>query len=97
MNALNDDDDWEYVKTHDMTEQELEENIKYFKNHPIFMKEVPEDIAQNVEFQALQNLAFEDSPENVARNCNVKIIIISKIFIFLDILYFFIGKRKCII
>lgn len=94
MNALNDDDDWEYVKTHDMTEQELEENIKYFKNHPIFMKEVPEDIAQNVEFQALQNLAFEDSPENVARNCNVKKIIISKIFIFLDILYFLHRKEE---
>lgn len=100
MNALNDDDDWEYVKTHEMTEEELQENIKYFKSHPIFMKEVPEDISQNVEFQALQNLAFEDSPENVAKNCNVEIIIIKffwEILIFVLFFVFFIGKRKCFV
>lgn len=69
---FDDDDDWEYVKKHDMTEEELQENLTYFKNHPIFMKETPEDISKNPEFQALQNLAFEDTPENVARNCNVR-------------------------
>ncbi len=70
----NDDDDWEYVKTHQMTEDEFQETLKYFKSHPLFMKEQPEDIDNNPEFQAIQNLAFDDTPENVARNCNVHII-----------------------
>ena len=65
-----DEEEWQYAPK-GMTEQELEENIKYFKNHPLFMREQPEDIEGNKEFQALQNLAFEDTPENVARNCNV--------------------------
>ena len=68
-----DDDDWEYKKTHQMTEEEFQENLKYFKNHPLFMKDQPEDIDKNPEFQAIQNLAFDDTPENVARNCNVLI------------------------
>lgn len=71
LSKIYDDDDWEYVKKHQMTEEELEENLKYFRNHPIFMKDQPEDISQNIEFQALQNLAYDDTPENVARNCNV--------------------------
>jgi len=69
MNSA-EEDDWNYVPK-GMTDQEVEENIKYFRNHPLFMSEQPEDISQNVEFQALQNLAFSDTPENVARNCNV--------------------------
>lgn len=64
------DDDWEYVKKGDMTEEELESNLTYLKNHPLFMKEVPENIEENPEFQAIQNLAFDDTPENIARNCN---------------------------
>ena len=71
MRVFNDGDDWDYVPTHKMTDDELEENLKYFKNHPLFMREAPEDISQNLEFQAIQNLAFDDTPENVARNCNV--------------------------
>lgn len=64
------DEDWEYTKKHDLTDEELEEYLKYLREHPLFMKDVPEDISHNPNFEALQNLAFSDTPENIARSCN---------------------------
>lgn len=64
------EEDWEYTKQHDLTDKELEEYLQYLREHPLFIKDIPEDISQNPNLEALQNLAFSDSPENIAKNCN---------------------------
>ncbi|KAL4438075.1 hypothetical protein ABPG74_016854 [Tetrahymena malaccensis] len=68
MAGLFDDmpDDWE-SKTR-MTPEELEETTNYLKNHPLFMKEIPKNIEDYPELLALQNLMFDDTPENLAQN-----------------------------
>ena len=63
-------DDW--VSKTQMSEKELEETTNYLKNHPLFLKEIPENIDDYPDLVALQNLIYDDEPENVARHCKVK-------------------------
>ena len=41
------DDDYFFgIEKHgDMTEEEFEGHLNYLKNHPLFMKDIPEDIS----------------------------------------------------
>lgn len=45
------DDNWE-SKTR-MTPEELEETTNYLKNHPLFIKEIPENLDNHPELLAL--------------------------------------------
>jgi uncharacterized protein with von Willebrand factor type A (vWA) domain len=44
-------DDWE--SKHRMTPEETEDITKYLKNHPLFMKEIPENIEDYPDLLAL--------------------------------------------
>ena len=43
----------DYVPKQKMTEEEANDIIEYFKNHPLSMKEIPENIEGNEALQAL--------------------------------------------
>ncbi|EGR34157.1 tetratricopeptide repeat protein, partial [Ichthyophthirius multifiliis] len=62
----------DYVSNNKMTEQEWEDTTNYLKNHPLFLKQIPENIENNPDLVALQNLIYDDEPENIAKNCKVK-------------------------
>ena len=57
-------------------EEDLDDTIAYFKNHPLFIKEVPENLADNPDLEALSTIMYDDTPENIAHNCNVLVIYI---------------------
>ena len=54
-----------------ISEEELDKNIAYLKKHPLFLKDIPENIEDNPELMALQNLMYNDTPENLAKSFNV--------------------------
>jgi len=65
------DDGIEYKLDRPLTQEEWEDNIEYLKNHPLFMKDVKsEDLINNEAIQALQHIAYDDTPENIAQHCN---------------------------
>lgn len=41
--------------------------MEYLSNHPLFLKEMPDNIDDNPDLAALQNLVYEDTPENLAK------------------------------
>lgn len=54
-----------------MSAEETEATFVYLKNHPLFMQEIPEDIENYPDLVALQHLTYDDTPENIAKSCNV--------------------------
>ena len=54
-----------------MSKEETEETFKYLANHPLFLQEVPENMDDHPELQALTHLAYDDTPFNIANNLNV--------------------------
>lgn len=50
------------------TKPEDDDDIEYFTNHPLNCKELTPDVLERPEFKALQNLAYEGTPEEVCRN-----------------------------
>jgi len=65
------DDGLEFKLDRPLTQEEWEDNINYLKNHPLFMKDAtPEDLLKNETIQALQHIAYDDTPENIAKYCN---------------------------
>lgn len=55
-----------------MTDQEVEETCEYLRNHPFTMNSLPEDNKDNPLIEALSQLKYDDTPENVAKDLNVK-------------------------
>ena len=50
-------------------DETIEDDIEYFQNHPLFCKEItPKMLEDNPEILAMQNLAYEGTPEEVAKN-----------------------------
>eukprot|EP00331_Platyophrya_macrostoma_P005015 CAMPEP_0176419550 /NCGR_PEP_ID=MMETSP0127-20121128/8111_1 /TAXON_ID=938130 /ORGANISM="Platyophrya macrostoma, Strain WH" /LENGTH=385 /DNA_ID=CAMNT_0017800043 /DNA_START=13 /DNA_END=1170 /DNA_ORIENTATION=- len=66
------DDSFEYEYHKGLPEKEFEENLEYLKNHPLFLKEIPENIQDNPGVVALQNLIYNDEPIKIARHFNTK-------------------------
>lgn len=56
----------DYEPKHRMTAKETEEAFLDLQNHPLFMKDIPKDLEGHPELQALQNLQYDDTPENIA-------------------------------
>jgi hypothetical protein len=65
-----DSDDEEYIPK-GMSDKEMDENIDFLKNHPLFMREVPKDIDKHEGLSALQNLIYDEDPKVVANGMNV--------------------------
>jgi len=61
----------DYVKK-GMTDKEVEDNCDYFENHPLFMKEVPENIEDNEMLMGISHIIHDDTPENLAKAMNNK-------------------------
>ena len=61
----------DYVKQ-GITDKEIEENCDYFKNHPLFMNEVPENYQENDMLMGISSIVNNDSPENLAKSMNEK-------------------------
>jgi hypothetical protein len=49
-----------------MTEEEIKKELEEFDKHPLFMKEIPENIEDNKYLQALQAIKFEGTPDKIA-------------------------------
>lgn len=47
---------------------DLDDDTEYFKNHPLTCKELTPEMMEQPEFQALQALAYDGTPEEVCRN-----------------------------
>lgn len=58
-------DDYEPKKR--MSKEETEEAFEYLRNHPLFIKEIPENLELHPDLLALQNLSYDDTPENNAK------------------------------
>jgi hypothetical protein len=65
-----DSEDEEYVGK-GLSEEEFNENLEFFKNHPLFMKEIPQDFEKNPHLKALQQMIYDDEPRTVADKMNV--------------------------
>lgn len=63
-------DDWEPKER--LSAEETEQAFIYLKNHPLFMQEIPENLENHPELMALQHLAYDDTPENIAKALNNK-------------------------
>lgn len=50
------------------SKEEIEKDIEYFVNHPLNVRQVTPEMLELPEFQALQNLAYEGTPEEIAKN-----------------------------
>ena len=50
------------------TDEMVDDDIAYFQNHPLSCKELSEDMLNQPEFKALQDLAYDGSPEEVCKN-----------------------------
>jgi hypothetical protein len=44
-----------------LSEEEFNKNMEFFKTHPMFMKEIPQDIETNPNIQALQSIVYDDA------------------------------------
>ena len=47
---------------------DVDDDIEYFQNHPMTCKELTPEMLEQPEFAALQDLAYEGTPEEVCRN-----------------------------
>lgn len=52
----------DYVPEKYLTSEEMADITDYLKNHPLFMKEIPEDISNNEHLRALQELNADEDP-----------------------------------
>jgi len=50
------------------TDKEVDDDIEFFTNHPLNCKELTAEMLDKPEFKALQNLAYEGTPEEVCKN-----------------------------
>jgi len=64
------DDDWEYTPK-PMSDKDFEENMDYLKSHPLFMKQLPENLGEHEGITAIQNLIYDDEPIQIAKALNV--------------------------
>lgn len=53
------------------TKEEIDADIDFLANHPLNAKTITPEMLETPEFQALQQLAFEGSPDEVATNFKV--------------------------
>lgn len=70
LQGFDSDDDWDYVPK-GITDKDFQENIDFFQNHPLFMKQLPKDFEKNQDIAALQNLIYNDEPVKIAKKLNV--------------------------
>ena len=70
MQGDDSDDDWEYTPK-GITDEEFNDNLNYLSNHPLFLKELPQDFEKNEDVTALQNLIYNEEPIKIARHLNV--------------------------
>jgi len=70
LRQFDDDDDWEYTAK-GISDEDFNRDMDYFKNHPLFMKELPKDFEKNEDITALQNLIYDEEPLKVAKHLNV--------------------------
>lgn len=61
----------DYKPEKPLTNEEMDEITNYLKGHPLFLKELPEDISGNEHLMALQAIKDEEDPEIHAENLNV--------------------------
>jgi hypothetical protein len=52
----------DYKPEKPLTTQEMDEITDYLKGHPLFLKEMPEDISGNETLMALQAMKEEEDP-----------------------------------
>ena len=57
----------------------MDDITNYLKNHPIFMKELPEDVESNEHLAALQTFVEDEDPTEMAEDLNVIFIIYPEI------------------
>jgi hypothetical protein len=62
----------DYKPEKPLTMEEMDEITNYLKGHPLFLKEMPEDISTNEHLVALQSLMEEEDPVVTAENLNVR-------------------------
>ncbi|KAG9397561.1 TPR repeat [Carpediemonas membranifera] len=67
-----DDEEWDHdaiMETLRRTRKEMDWDNRPWEEHPMFMQQMPEDIADNPELQAIQHMMYEDgTPESRAEN-----------------------------
>jgi hypothetical protein len=51
-----------------MTEEQIKKELEELESYPMFMTELPEDISNNPQLQAIQALQFEGTPDDVAKD-----------------------------
>lgn len=61
----------DYVPEKYLTSEEVQEIGDYLKSHPLFMKELPEDVESNVHLRALMELKEDEDPCEAAEALNV--------------------------
>ena len=64
----------DYVPEKPLTDKEMDDITDYLKNHPLFLKELPEKIEENQHLIALQSLkeGVQEDPDVEAENLCVK-------------------------
>lgn len=50
------------------SQEEIQKDIEFFANHPLNARKITPDMLQQPEFQALAALAYDGTPEEVAKN-----------------------------
>lgn len=59
------------IKYHQgLPEKQFNENLDYLSTHPLFMKNLPENVTNNPELSGIQNIIYNDTPENIAKHFN---------------------------
>lgn len=68
LEAMDDDEFEAYVAAHrsERTQAEIDEDLESFLKHPMNCKELTPEMLNMPEFQALQDLAHEGEPDEVA-------------------------------
>ena len=54
-----------------LSTEEMEEITDYLKNHPLFLREIPENIENNEHLIALQEMKEDEDPTEAAELLNV--------------------------
>ena len=55
------------------TQEEIDQDIEFFVNHPLNVKVITPEMLERPEFQALAALAYDGTPDEVALNFLVSI------------------------
>ena len=61
----------DYKPEKPLSEAEMQDITDYLTNHPLFMKDLPEDVNTNPHLAALQNVIYDEDPVVVAESLNV--------------------------